>query len=121
MFSVLFFTAKISPIHTSGIVLSAVIRNIQNTPVQCTIIWSTSFGSISNKDIITVASHRYKVVFEKIQDIDSWMPDAFIQEIHCGDLVLTNPFARVFSRERLWEFRIEPDRIVSVGGSSYVP
>ncbi|CAF2993045.1 unnamed protein product [Rotaria sp. Silwood2] len=121
MICTFFSISTISAIPATGVVLSAVIRNTQNTPVQCTINWTTYNGPTSNQDIIMVESNKYKLVFEKSIYIGTSIADVFIQEIHCGDLVLTTPFARVLAIERLWEFRVESDRIVSVGRSSYVP
>ncbi|CAF4580226.1 unnamed protein product [Rotaria sp. Silwood1] len=120
MFCAFFIISTISAIPAPGIVLSAVIRNTQNTPVQCTISWAIDNDQTSNHHIITVESNKYKVVFEKNINTSEFIAGAFIQQIHCGDLVLNAPFTRVLAVERLWEFRIESDRIVSVGRSSYL-
>lgn len=118
---VLCLITKTSSLSASGIVLSALIRNLRDTPVECIVSWSTVYGRIPVQDVIRIESNKYNLIFEKEMDVDLWTGDTFIEEIHCGDLVLSNPFPRVFSVERLWEFRIESDRIVSVGGSSYIP
>ncbi|CAF4178131.1 unnamed protein product, partial [Adineta steineri] len=40
--------------------------------------------------------------------------------IRCGDLKLKAPFPKVNTIQTYWEFRVEPNEIVSVGPSSYV-
>ncbi|CAF0881186.1 unnamed protein product [Adineta steineri] len=51
--------------------------------------------------------------------MQGWTARKIIQVICCGNLVLKAPFPNVHTIQIYWEFRVEPNEIVSVGPSSY--
>lgn len=118
---ILFIFSTSLALPTPAIIYSAVIHNTQNTQIQCRITWLTPGNETLQRDRITVNKNSYYVVNEKLVDMGTWTARGIIQRIRCGDLMLRAPFPNVHSVETFWEFRIEPNQIVSVGPSSYVP
>lgn len=98
-------------------ILSAVIRNVHDKPVECTVHWATFVEAISAKDHIIVASHQVHVVPDKDINMGTWVSSGFIDRIECGSLSIASPFPLASGTQRNWEFRVEANRIVSVGRS----
>jgi hypothetical protein len=117
---ILFICSIISALPTPAIVYSGVIHNTQNSRIQCNIFWSTPANNSLLRDLITVEQNNYYVIKEKLIDMGSWTARGIIKGIRCGHLMLRAPFPNVRTIEINWEFRVEPNRIVSVGPSSYV-
>ncbi|UJR35799.1 hypothetical protein I4U23_028547 [Adineta vaga] len=101
-----------------GIVFSAVVRNIRNIPVDCSIGWGTFSVTAIPNEIITIPSNQQTIVNEKIVDMGTWTAGAFIESITCGDLGLIAPFPKVTKTQRCWQFNVEPNKLVSVGPGS---
>jgi hypothetical protein len=112
----LFLISTISALPApGGHVLSAVIQNKQNIPIRCTITWEGPYGPLNEKDVITIDSNQAKTVNERDVSMGAWSAFAFIKRIQCGDSVLLHPFQGVSSIEKLWNFAMESNNIVSVG------
>ncbi len=116
----MFLISTISAIGApGGDVLSAVIYNYQNVPIQCALDWQTfSGGPRLDREMIIIDSMQYTVVDENIFDMGTWKANAFMRKIECGGLVLAAPFEGLARQEQLWQFRVEPNKIVSVGPNS---
>ncbi|CAF2722895.1 unnamed protein product [Rotaria sp. Silwood2] len=115
----LFLASTISASLAPRVVYSAVIYNAQNASIQCSVVWSQPSGSTLESGLFAVEKCDYYVVEEKTVDMGTWEAYAIIEEIHCGNLVLTAPFDNVTSPVKNWEFHVQPDEIVSFGLSSY--
>jgi hypothetical protein len=114
----LFLSSTVSGLRAPPVVYSAVIHNEQNTPVQCNIVWSKPSGHTLQSGLFTVEQKQYYLANEQKISMGTWEARATIQEIHCGNLVLTAPFDKVNSPKTNWEFLIQSDKIISVGPSS---
>ncbi|CAF1120476.1 unnamed protein product [Rotaria sordida] len=115
---VLFLISTILSTPSPRIVYSAIIYNAQDSPTDCNIIWSQPSDSTLESGSFTIGRHEYYLVDEKEIEMDTWTANAVIKQIRCGKLVLDAPFDKVTSPERKWKFRVESDKIVSVGPSS---
>lgn len=122
MSTMLFFSACIAallPVSAGlpapRIIYSAVIHNAQDAAVGCRIGWSTPVNDVLENQKITIEQDKYYTVEEKLFDMDTWEARGIIQRIRCGPLVIRAPFPNVTGVEEKWEFRVESDRIVSVG------
>ncbi|CAF2951682.1 unnamed protein product [Rotaria sp. Silwood2] len=115
----LFIASTISTLPAPRVVYSAVIYNAQNSSIQCSVVWSQPSGSTLESALFAIEKYDYYVVEEKTVDMGTWIAYEIIEEIHCGNLVLTAPFDNVTSPVKNWEFHVQPDEIVSFGQSSY--
>jgi hypothetical protein len=115
---ILLLFSTISTLPTPAVVYSAVIHNVQGSPVECSIGWRTPSNNKLQKQSIEVQQNKYYTVNQKLFDMGTWTARGIITRIRCGDLVLRAPFPNVKKIEENWEFRVEPDAIVSVGSSS---
>ena len=115
--TILLFSVSAS-LPTPAVVYSAVIHNVQDSPVECSISWRTPKSKKLEKQVVAVSPDRYYTVNQKLFDMGTWTARGIIKRIHCGELDLSAPFPNVKSVEENWEFRVEPDRVVSVGPSS---
>ncbi|CAF2142850.1 unnamed protein product [Rotaria magnacalcarata] len=102
-----------------AIVYSAVIYNAQRSIIQCTIFRSQPSGPILRFGPITIKKREHHLIKEVTYDMGTWTATAIIQKIQCGNLVVNAPFDNVTSPVKNWEFRVEGNKIVSVGPSSY--
>ncbi|CAF2831350.1 unnamed protein product [Rotaria sp. Silwood2] len=112
--------SRISARPPPAFVQSAVIYNTQKLPIQCYVVRSHPYGRLLKYRSFTIRENEYRLLKEVILNMGTWTSYAPIKKIQCGNLVLTAPFDRVKSIEKNWEFHIQPDKIVSVGPSSYV-
>jgi hypothetical protein len=117
---ILFLSSTISALVAPPVVYSATIYNAQNSPIQCNIIWSKSSGDTVQSDLFTIEKNNNYFINEKTTNMGTWHAHAVIQEIHCGNLVLTAPFAGVKSPKKDWAFTVYPNEIVSGQSSSSV-
>ena len=122
MITLVFFLAcLLSAVSTApipGIVFSAVVANAQNTPAQCTISWGTYSDTKIPDEYITIPSGDKVIVNEKIVNMGTWTAAGFIEAIRCANLGLIAPFPKVTKTQRCWQFRVEPNEIISVGAGS---
>ncbi|CAF1635884.1 unnamed protein product [Rotaria sp. Silwood1] len=115
----LFLASRISSLPAPSTLYSAVIYNARKTPIQCVTFWNSY--SVPNFKIgpFTIQRNGYKVLSEVEFNFGSWRGAGIIKKIQCGKLILTAPFQNVRTATRNWEFRVQPNKIVSVGPSSY--
>ncbi|CAF2654320.1 unnamed protein product [Rotaria sp. Silwood2] len=112
--------SRISTLPAPAFVQSAVIYNAQKSPIKCHVVRSHPYGRLLKYKPFTVRENEHYLLKEVILNLGTWKSAAPIKKIRCGNLVLTAPFDRVKSIENNWEFHIQPDKILSVGPSSYV-
>jgi len=106
-------------------VYSAVIVNAKGSSVQCQIKWSEPKAPITGsssqiENVETTEAMRIEhlnsyIAPERRISMGSWTAGAVITKIICGDLSISAPFPGVNSPSKNWRFRVEKDRIVSVG------
>ncbi|CAF3331057.1 unnamed protein product [Rotaria socialis] len=102
-----------------AIVYSAVIYNAQRSKIKCTVFRPQPSGPMLSFGPLTIRKKEYHLIKEVTYDMGTWTAAAIIQKIQCGHLVVSAPFANVTSPVKNWEFRVEKNKIVSVGPSSY--
>lgn len=95
------------------IIYSAVIYNAQYSPIQCKVTWLKPSGDNLESDLFQIKSRRGYSIGENIFDMGSWEARAIINEIQCGDLVLTAPFKGVNEPSVNWIFVVRPNGIGS--------
>jgi len=101
--------------YPSADVKSAVIHNNKNLPVRCTISWAGIDGPLEIKDTITIESKQSKTVNGRDINMGSYTAFARISTIQCGAFSLNAPFHANRMVKALWQFRVEEDRLLSVG------
>ena len=116
--SLLFLTSTISASvgHVAPRdVYSASFYNKQNSPISCTIDWSTPADDQQlEHSEFTVDSKQHYFIDEKIISMGSWEARGAIKTITCGgQLTLNAPFDGVTSPTTNWKFFIYPNEIVS--------
>jgi hypothetical protein len=110
--------SAISAIRSPAVVYSAVIQNAQDGPIQCHVFWSKPIGDTLKSDVLTVKKTESYSTKEQKFDMGTWTARGVIAKISCGDLVVTAPFDQVKSPSTNWRFRVESNKIVSVGASA---
>ena len=110
----LFLVSTALAIRAPPVVYSAVIHNAQNSPVQCHIKWAKPESDSLESQLVTVEKNKDVFTDEKLIDMGTWKARAIIEEIRCGELVLTAPFDGVTSPSTNWQFIVESDKIKSV-------
>ncbi|CAF1443993.1 unnamed protein product [Rotaria sordida] len=113
-------TSKILALPAPSVVYSAVIYNAQELPIQCNVFRSHPDGRLLKYRPFTIRRNEYRLIKEVTLNMGTWTAVAIVKKIKCGNLVLTAPFDHVRSIQHNWEFHVQPDKIVSVGPSSYV-
>ncbi|CAF3326868.1 unnamed protein product [Rotaria socialis] len=127
---ILFLASRISPLPAPtiaylvdlpapAIVYSAVIYNARRSTIQCTVFRSQPSGPMLSFGPFTIKKNEYQLIKQVTYDMGTWTEAAIIEKIQCGNLVVNAPFANVASPVQNWEFRVEKNKIVSVGPSSY--
>ncbi|CAF2920068.1 unnamed protein product [Rotaria sp. Silwood2] len=115
----LFLAPRIFASSAPRIIYSAVIYNVQDSPIQCSVIWSQPPPDPTlESGLFTIEKHDYYIVKSKVIQLEGWEANGIIQQIRCGNLLLSAPFDKVTSPEKNWKFRVESDEIISVGPSS---
>ncbi|CAF2976347.1 unnamed protein product [Rotaria socialis] len=115
----LLLTSRISPLPAPAIVYSAVIYNAQRSTIHCTVFRSQPSGPKLSSGTYTIKKNEYELIKEVTYNMGTWTQAAIIEKIQCGHLVVNAPFNNVISPVQNWEFRVEKNKIVSVGLSSH--
>ena len=110
--------SMISAIRSPAVVYSAVIENAQDASIKCHVFWSKPLGDTLQSDILTVKKSEIYATKEKKFDMGTWTARGVIAKISCGNIVLSAPFDQVKSPSTNWRFRVESNKIVSVGPSA---
>ena len=96
-------------------VYSAVIDNARDEAVSCQIIYSPLSDKQVQAERFLLTREKPHIVAERVASMGTWEARATIEKIICGDLTLSAPFNGVTGPSTNWRFRVEANRIVSVG------
>ena len=111
--------SAISTIPAPAVIYSAVIQNAQDGPIQCHVFWSTPLDDTLKSEVLTVKkSESYSVKEQTFNMGGTWTARGIVEKISCGNLVVTAPFDGVTGPDINWQFRVESNKILSVGPSA---